>query len=156
MQTVLHTLFLPTPFKQLSASVDAEGPVQRSESEVLKPGALYAECAVVPVTVPPPPAPPENDPGESAQGQDKSGKGKGKDEDKTGPEASKQDDDGELGGIVLGTLVWDEYERDLKAWESAEEGLKRVQEEQKRKGEGAGQERRDGRHTPPTVDTPSG
>jgi hypothetical protein len=29
-------------------------------------------------------------------------------------------DDGELGGVALGMQTWDDYERELKAWEAAE------------------------------------
>jgi hypothetical protein len=29
-------------------------------------------------------------------------------------------DDGELGGVTLGMQVWDDYERELKAWEAAQ------------------------------------
>jgi hypothetical protein len=57
MQTVLHVLFLPTPFKVLSQAIDlsakkeSQTPVDASElklpEEVLRPGALYAECAMV-------------------------------------------------------------------------------------------------------------
>ncbi|KAI0046462.1 hypothetical protein FA95DRAFT_1560111 [Auriscalpium vulgare] len=146
LQSVLHALFLPTPFKLLAAIAPDGTPQERSEEEVLKPGALYAECAVVRVNVPPAPVPPENDidPEPSAKGKEKA-----KAEDAP-PGQTSRPDDGELGGEVLGTLIWDEYESELKVWEdraAAEEREQREREEllaRQRDGE---------RHTPPTVDT---
>jgi len=89
MQSILHALFLPTPFK----AVGKEG----SGGEVLKPGALYAECSVVKLSV----VPPTDD-------DKKSG----------GKEATEQlPDDGELGGEVAGRTVWELYEAQLKVWE---------------------------------------
>ncbi|KAA1476534.1 hypothetical protein DENSPDRAFT_807343 [Dentipellis sp. KUC8613] len=135
MQAVLHALFLPTPFKYLAAattpeSTDADD--RARDAEVLKPGALYAECAVVRVRVAPAPAPPETD----SEPQPQAGK--------SNAEPRKQRvDDGEMGGEVLGTMVWEEYERELKAWEAAE---KEREEREKSEGE------KSGRHTPPTVD----
>ena len=35
-------------------------------------------------------------------------------------------DDGELGGVALGMQVWDDYERDLKAWEAAEAAVQQT------------------------------
>jgi hypothetical protein len=102
LQSTLHALFLPTPFKSLTTSPD--DPKKRAPEEVLKPGALYAECAVVPVRV-----------RESAAPVPAEG---GKDTN----EAWR--DDGELGGVALGMRVWDDYERELKVWESAEDGAK--------------------------------
>jgi hypothetical protein len=72
--------------------------------EVLKPGALYAECAVVPVHIPTTLAPPAE---EKANG--------GRD-----GKTPAQHDDGELGGMGLGMEVWDDYERELKVWEASE------------------------------------
>jgi hypothetical protein len=74
---------------------------------VLKPGALYAECAVVPVRVTVTPVPPAKD------------KPKGKDKDTQGVDEMRPDD-GELGGVALGMEVWDDYERQLKMWDVAE------------------------------------
>jgi len=48
MQSVLHVLFLPTPFKS-SARQGTDAP-----EEVLKAGALYRECAVVNLRIPSP------------------------------------------------------------------------------------------------------
>ncbi|KAI0319565.1 hypothetical protein OF83DRAFT_1240466 [Amylostereum chailletii] len=142
LEAVLHTLFLPTPFKIIATSLE-ESTVERSEEEILKPGSLYAECAVVRLRVPPAPAPPEND-----SGEDGPGKGKMEADEATGSKPKL--DDGELGGEVLGTMVWEEYERELKEWEAAEvEVLREAQEREK------AEKSRDGRHTPPTVDTPS-
>ncbi|THH20491.1 hypothetical protein EW146_g885 [Bondarzewia mesenterica] len=148
IQGVLHTLFLPTPFKHLAASAPGEPGENHNEEEVLKPGALYTECAVAKLHVPPAPAAPEND-------SDHSPSSTGK--DNVGGEAEeagsnrRRADDGDLGGEALGTLVWDEYERELKKWEAQEleEQKEMKQEEDKR------EKSRDGRHTPPTVDTPS-
>ena len=127
MQSVLHALFLPTPFKV---------PVQPTQvpdampEEVLKPGALYRECAVVTLKV----SVPEKlalsaDPKASS-----SKKGKGNAEE----EVLEIPDDGEYGGEVAGRLVWESYEEALKVWEKEnpanEEDVKR-EEERKRKQE---------------------
>ncbi len=50
LQSTLHALFLPTPFKYVSFAPD--DPQKRAPEEVLKPGALYAECAVAPIRIP--------------------------------------------------------------------------------------------------------
>jgi len=47
---MLHVLCLPTPFKYLSFAPD--NPQKRAPKEVLKPGALYVECAVAPICIP--------------------------------------------------------------------------------------------------------
>lgn len=73
--------------------------------EVLKPGALYAECAVVRLTVPTPP--------DTSVSEKSSQEGKGKEEVLDIP------DDGEYGGEMVGRLVWEAYEDALKAWELA-------------------------------------
>ncbi|ETW74702.1 hypothetical protein HETIRDRAFT_447059 [Heterobasidion irregulare TC 32-1] len=148
-QGVLHTLFLPTPFKRLATSSTPGATAQFLDpEEVLKPGALYAECAVTRLHVPLPPAPPENDSESDASSQTSNAAGAS-----DNPGTMRQTvDDGELGGEVLGTLVWDEYERELKAWEALEieEQRRAKQGDQKRGG------LEDGRHTPPTVDETSG
>ncbi|KAG5636038.1 hypothetical protein H0H81_009311 [Sphagnurus paluster] len=117
VQTVLHALFLPTPFKVLpSASKRSEklkGPLDDASTdmpeEVLKPGALYAECAIVRLKVPAPADPQASEP-----------KPKGKAKSETGlEEVLEIPDDGELGGEVMGRLVWEAYEDALKAWELA-------------------------------------
>jgi len=105
LQSTLHALFLPTPFKYLASTSDDTR--KRTPEEVLKPGALYAECAVVPLHIPVIPLPPAED------------KGQGKDSG-TQRDGSQPPDDGELGGVALGTQVWDDYERELKSWEATQ------------------------------------
>ncbi|THH32442.1 hypothetical protein EUX98_g1714 [Antrodiella citrinella] len=131
-QTVLHTLFLPTPFKRALAQVDAatdtasafspskekqESPEDFLPEEVLKPGALYRECAVVNLRVPSLPHPPEKQEDQKAKdAKKKAKKGKGKEEE----EIVVLEDDGELGGESLGRMVWEWYETRLKDWETNE------------------------------------
>jgi hypothetical protein len=86
----LHTLFLPTPFKV--------APVRNPQSkakpeEILKPGALYRECAVVKLRIPKPEV-------ENVRDQ-----------------VNVSEDDGELGGEISGRLVWEYLEQELKRWE---------------------------------------
>ncbi|KAJ7617299.1 hypothetical protein FB45DRAFT_933846 [Roridomyces roridus] len=112
IQTILHVLFLPTPFKVVQATTAKEKSGAEPE-ELLKPGALYAECAVVRglrVRV-----------DESAEEESEKGaaKGKGKGKAKEGEVEMEIPDDGELGGERAGRLVWEEYERALKKWEAA-------------------------------------
>lgn len=80
---------------------------------MLKPGALYAECAVVPLHVPATSVPPI---------EKKSEGGEDKDKNTLGDEGIRPDD-GELGGVALGMQVWDEYEQQLKVWEAAREPI---------------------------------
>ncbi|KAH9965501.1 hypothetical protein BC827DRAFT_1185038, partial [Russula dissimulans] len=128
LQSTLHSLFLPTPFKSLKGSPN--DPKKRAPEEVLKPGALYAECAVVPVPVR---VRPPADPTPAAAAQEKTEEG-GKEDTNTAGAGAAPPDDGELGGVALGMQVWDEYERELKVWESAEgavrEGAKTEDERQ--------------------------
>ena len=142
LQSILHVLFLPTPFKTApkskSKTTDERSPIIEDTipEEILKPGALYRECAIVRLHVPAPPEPPTND------NEEKVEKGKQRDEIPI-PIA----DDGELGGELCGRLVWESYEESLKEWEKANpppppEALKK--EEQ---GGRAG--------TPPDIDFPS-
>ena len=107
MQSTLHALFLPTPFKVFTAAPDDVR--KRTPEEVLKPGALYAECAVVPVHIPASSIPRAG--GRSEEDKDK--------EQKHSDGDSPQPDDGELGGVALGMQVWDDYERELKVWDEA-------------------------------------
>ncbi|KAI0002234.1 hypothetical protein BJV74DRAFT_817993 [Russula compacta] len=107
LQSTLHALFLPTPFKYLTFAPD--DPQKRAPEEVLKPGALYAECAVVPLHVPTTSVPPTEK--KSDGGEDKNTLG----------DEGIRPDDGELGGVALGMQVWDEYERQLKVWEAPRE-----------------------------------
>ena len=76
---------------------------------MLKPGALYAECAVAPIRIPTTLAAPL-----AEEKTDDGGDGK------TRGGGTTARDDGELGGIALGMEVWDDYERELKVWESVE------------------------------------
>ena len=101
LQSTLHALFLPTPFKYLVSTSDDKR--KRTPEEVLKPGALYAECAVIPLHIPVISIPPAEDKGQSKDSETRDG---------------SPPDDGELGGVALGTQVWDDYERELKAWEA--------------------------------------
>ncbi|RDX48591.1 hypothetical protein OH76DRAFT_1352105 [Lentinus brumalis] len=134
LQTVLHVLFLPTPLKRAQAKVDAAAdeearkaeaalgntpetssepaePRRTGPVEVLKPGALYRECAIVRLEVPRPPAP--------APGTD----------EKKGEEPSALEDDGDFGGEIVGRAVWEWYEARLKEWEARDK--ERVEAEEK-------------------------
>ncbi|KAJ7502667.1 hypothetical protein B0H11DRAFT_1989553 [Mycena galericulata] len=111
VQSVLHVLFLPTP-----AKVKMTAPTKAGEEpeEVLKPGALYAECAVVRVpaiTIAGAPSTPASERDEKGKAAEKVGEGEG--------EGETLEDDGELGGERAGRLVWEGYERALKGWEAA-------------------------------------
>lgn len=123
MQSVLHALFLPTPFKRalanLAAAADpsdnsaALAERDNSFTEVLKPGALYRECAVVTLKVPPLPKAPEE--ANETKSKPKSPKSK----KKAGDEVDLViEEDGEYGGEGVGRLVWEWYETRLKAWEA--------------------------------------
>ncbi|KAI9061372.1 hypothetical protein FKP32DRAFT_1604887 [Trametes sanguinea] len=140
LQTLLHVLFLPTPFKRAQAKIDAAADEERKAEaeaaraaseplseqktmrprtanvEVVKPGGLYRECAVVPLNIPRPPL--------SALGEDK-GKKKGK-----ASEAAVQlEDDGEYGGEAVGRAVWEWYEARLKDWEARDAERVKAEEE---------------------------
>ncbi|KAI0827745.1 hypothetical protein BC628DRAFT_1515255 [Trametes gibbosa] len=135
LQTLLHVLFLPTPFKRAQAKVDAaadeerkaeeervasaeaskvelegdeEQPRRTGTVEVLKPGALYRECAVVPLDVPRPPAPVVDE---------KNRKGTAKKSKDDAPETALEDDE-DYGGEAVGRAVWEWYEARLKTWEA--------------------------------------
>ncbi|KAJ8517005.1 hypothetical protein ONZ45_g5766 [Pleurotus djamor] len=109
IQTILHALFLPTPFK----TVGTPG----TSSQLLKPGALYSDCSVVPLVVRPerfvsPETEETSTPStDNGTGENPTPQGEG--------EAVRLEDDGEYGGEVAGRLVWEGYERALKAWEKA-------------------------------------
>lgn len=161
MQSILHVLFLPTPFKralaQASAAADpVSAPTKpKSESkadkwddalpeEVLKPGALYRECSVVTLKLPSLPTPSEAKDKDAkkeesqAQGPDKGkGKGKQKAESETLEPAFELEDDGEYGGEAVGRMVWEWYEVRLKEWEAKEKA--KIEAEKKAK-EGKEQE----------------
>jgi hypothetical protein len=95
LQSVLHAVFLPTPFKLSPKESPASAPKSKPAEEALKPGALYSDCAIVDLKVPSPPDPLPKD----------------------GDEGKVIEDDGEMGGEVAGRLVWEEFEIGLKAWE---------------------------------------
>jgi hypothetical protein len=103
LQTVLHTLFLPTPFKS------GPRPLAQDElaTEILKPGSLYADCSVVNLDLQ----------HIALDGKESTGKEKAS----TGKEKAsmnvKPHDDGELGGEALGRRVWENFEQALKVWE---------------------------------------
>lgn len=100
VQSVLHVLFLPTPFKGIAQSSSAGTRTSGGDTvqEVLKAGALYRECAVVNIRIPVL----ENASPSSDQGD---------------PKDTVMVDDRELGGIHLGQAVWEVFEADLKEWE---------------------------------------
>lgn len=132
MQSVLHVLFLPTPFKVLaqaafkSADSDLHLPENKKGAqaktslemaslempeEVLKPGALYSDCAVVRLAVPAP----KDETGVPKASSDTKGKSK------ANPQAPiNLPDDGEYGGERAGRLVWEALEEALKEWEASE------------------------------------
>ena len=147
IQSVLHVLFLPTPFKRALAnalaSADPSGAPTKPKddddivstpsparnkaaaarvedlfTEVVKPGALYRECSIVTLNVPPLPPPPTDEDKAASSSSDKKDKKKGKD---AKDEANLDiEDDGEFGGESLGRVVWEWYEQSLKAWEAEE------------------------------------
>ncbi|KAI6124646.1 hypothetical protein EV401DRAFT_2055836 [Pisolithus croceorrhizus] len=100
VQSVLHVLFLPTPFKRVAQSPSTGTRTSSSDTmrEVLKAGALYRECAVVHVRMPVlEHAPSSNNAGDSKD--------------------TTMIEDRELGGVHLGQVVWEAFEADLKEWE---------------------------------------
>lgn len=112
IQTILHGLFLPTPFKSAARNTND---TDELTVEVLKPGALYADCSVVKVT--PRVQPSEQTP--SKDGENKTAKGKGKQTDKTEDQSGALPDDGEIGGEPLGRRVWESFEAALRVWEKS-------------------------------------
>jgi len=111
IQSVLHVLFLPTPFKMLSHGSESSKSTgetkegnRTSQVELLKPGALYSDCAVVHLKMKPPEPRP-------------SVKGKGKESDVQDNDELSLPDDGELGGELAGRLVWEAFEEALKTWD---------------------------------------
>lgn len=112
VQTVLHALFLPTPFKAIATSSSAPRRTTDSDpdsmpEEVLKPGALYRECAVVRLPIPHIPIQVEAKGTKSAKGKEKEDIG----------EPMPMPDDGEMGGLGVGTAVWESFEAELKEWD---------------------------------------
>jgi len=142
MQTVLHVLFLPTPFKVLAQATDSasastkegekapQGPIDASRleipEEVLRPGSLYAECATVKLKVKLPKDLVEEDQQlqkqKAAAKEKKADKGKGKEKASLKEEVLDISDDGEYGGELGGRLVWEAYEGALKIWEKENPG----------------------------------
>ncbi|KAK7691962.1 hypothetical protein QCA50_005367 [Cerrena zonata] len=139
LQTVIHALFLPTPFKralaQVSAAADPSAQVQpskqdladKSPEEVLKPGALYRECSIVTLQIPPLPS----DFVQAKEDEEKKRRAskKTKDED-----VVELDDDGEFGGEIIGRTVWEWYEMKLKEWEAREKANKPVDKGKEKEG----------------------
>jgi hypothetical protein len=133
-QTVLHALFLPTPFKRALAHIatatnsssgepHASGVDRETNAftEVVKPGALYRECSVVTLKVAPLPEAPAATPNREDGVKRKptaAGKGKGKDSKDGSQDDLEIEDDGEYGGEGVGRVVWEWYETRLKAWEA--------------------------------------
>ncbi|KAG7448722.1 uncharacterized protein BT62DRAFT_946346 [Guyanagaster necrorhizus] len=120
IQSVLHVLFIPTPFKIIPR---AKQPKDNSDSviensvveipeEILKPGSLYAECAVVPLKMPTMDFP--------APVKEQGSKGKAKAKAKPTEGVMELPDDGELGGESTGRAVWEAYEAAVKVWQEAE------------------------------------
>jgi len=109
---VLHGLFLPTPFK---SETQNNNETDELTIEVLKPGALYADCSVVRVT--PRAQPPKRT--LSKDGEEKKAKGKGKQTDKVEDKSGTLPDDGEMGGEPLGRHVWENFEAALRVWEKS-------------------------------------
>lgn len=126
MQSILHVLFLPTPFKVLASATNApsknatlQGPLDTSlPEEVLLPGALYADCASVKLNVKVPEELVDNDRKLRVEETKAKGKAKGK----VTEEVLDIPDDGEYGGELAGRLVWEEYEGALKIWEQQNPG----------------------------------
>lgn len=103
---------MPTPFK--SQALNNSG-TDELTVEVLKPGALYADCSVVKIT------PRAKPPGQttSKDGENKAAKGKGPQADKTEDNSGILPDDGEMGGESLGRQVWENFEAALRVWEKS-------------------------------------
>ncbi|KAF5317341.1 hypothetical protein D9611_003557 [Ephemerocybe angulata] len=152
IQSILHALFLPTPFKSLALGIaeaealaEAEAAAEKAKKEgkdpvpeekpktlkkpvfkeVLKPGALYSECAVVQLRVPTQGKDVEK--AEEKKGDSKEGRKKGVKEREKAQDAGKEavdgpielEDDGEYGGEDVGRRVWEAYEGALKLWEAS-------------------------------------
>lgn len=90
--------------------VDGDGKVKDDDDlpeEVLRPGALYRDCAVIRINVQKPEVPLDE-----------------------GQAEKKITDDGEYGGEVMGRLVWENYETSLK-YREKDEGSKTNSEKKK-------------------------
>lgn len=121
VQSVLHALFLPTPFKFASTSQEDSSTTSASndqnhgrlQEEALKPGALYADCSVVRLPL----LNPQPHPASRSKTTEDKKYEKG---DETGQE-QRVADDGEYGGEEMGRLVWESFEEALKKREKEED-----------------------------------
>ncbi|KAJ7623876.1 hypothetical protein DFH06DRAFT_1104646 [Mycena polygramma] len=124
LQSVLHVLFLPTPVKIAKSDKPTKTLDANAEpEEALKPGALYAECAVVRVGVPLPVAAAGASTSDSTPRPDEgaansNGKGKERTTESKSTTEIEIPDDGELGGEAGGRAVWEAYEAGLRGWEA--------------------------------------
>ena len=143
IQSILHVLFLPTPFKLLSQttfvptstsnstsststanpdgankSSQPQGPIDASlldiPEEVLVPGALYTDCAVVVNLAVKLDSP---DIQTQVNGEVKPGAETPMNEETRRRGVIELSDDSEYGGELAGRLVWEAYEAGLKVWE---------------------------------------
>ncbi|KDR85700.1 hypothetical protein GALMADRAFT_234723 [Galerina marginata CBS 339.88] len=143
MQSILHVLFLPTPFKVLATTTapqdaasknpTSQGPLDASildmPEEVLLPGALYADCAAVHLGVKVPEEIREQDREAQAEAARAKARAKGKNTKELKEEVLDIADDGPYGGELAGRLVWEEYEGALKVWEAENPGTVGVEQE---------------------------
>ncbi|THV02818.1 hypothetical protein K435DRAFT_652408 [Dendrothele bispora CBS 962.96] len=150
IQSILHALFLPTPFKIVASDTPAPSTSSTSSPsstqtpskssspnhavpsiEILKPGALYAECAVVDVKISPAI---KKEMSRLKPNSSSFGPEKGKTKQKEAEETMDLPDDGEYGGEEVGRKVWEAYEGALKIWQSKEkakaEEVEKAQEKQ--------------------------
>ena len=121
--------------EKAGGKTDAAAPRRRvGNVEVLKPGALYRECAVVQLDVPAPSPPPVE-----KETKPKNKKGKARTDE------VPLEDDGEFGGEVVGRAVWEWYESRLKIWEERDKERVKAEEEQaaKEKAEAEAKDKED-------------
>ncbi|KAF5356462.1 hypothetical protein D9757_012467 [Collybiopsis confluens] len=124
VQSVLHALFLPTPFKLLSQKT--ENPTKRKDQ---------AQDSVIDTTTPTEVLKPvEGSVSSPAVPDDtatKKSSGKKREKPSAGEEIESIDlpDDGELGGELAGRQVWEAFESTLKAWEKANPSLEELETE---------------------------
>ena len=96
---------------------------------MLKPGALYAECAtVVGLKVPPPPPTLSE---EKTRKDHHNQAGKQKQHASTEGTTARLPGDEEFGGERAGTMVWEAYEAALRVWEKSNPSLEEFEREQK-------------------------
>ena len=103
---------MPTPFK--SQALNNSG-TDELTVEVLKPGALYADCSVVKIT----PRAQKPTQTTSRDGKNKTAKGKETQTDNTENKSGNLPDDGEMGGEPLGRQVWENFEAAVRVWEKS-------------------------------------